>query len=81
MVDYFRKRLEEVGAAIMIVDHGYCYSCYTQDPNGMIVEISTIVPNGLPILEAAAKTAAADLSRWLDGVRESNNRWRGTTKT
>jgi glyoxylase I family protein len=65
----------------MMVDHGYCYSCYTEDPNGMIVEISTIVPNGIPILETAEKTAAVDLARWLDGVREPNNRWRGTTKT
>jgi glyoxylase I family protein len=34
-VDYFRKRIEEAGAPVEIVDHGYCYSCYTQDPNGI----------------------------------------------
>ena len=41
-VDYFRKRIEEAGGQIMMVDHGYCYSGYTSDPNGLVVEISTI---------------------------------------
>jgi hypothetical protein len=63
-----------------MVDHGYCYSCYTFDPNGMVVEISTIVPNGIEILEDAAASAEPDLKAWLDGVHESNNRWRGKTE-
>ncbi|WP_323051320.1 VOC family protein [Caballeronia mineralivorans] len=79
-VDYFRKRIEEAGGQITMVDHGYCYSCYTFDPNGMVVEISTIVPNGIEILEDAAASAEPDLKVWLDGVHESNNRWRGKTE-
>jgi glyoxylase I family protein len=79
-VDYFRKRIEEAGAPVEIVDHGYCYSCYTQDPNGMVVEISTIVPNGIEILEQSAVTAETDLKNWLAGVHDSNNQWRGKTK-
>jgi glyoxylase I family protein len=79
-VDYFRKRIEDAGCQVMMVDHGYCYSCYTHDPNGMVVEVSTIVPNGIGILEQAALTAGADLQTWLAGVHESNNRWRGKTK-
>jgi catechol 2,3-dioxygenase-like lactoylglutathione lyase family enzyme len=71
--------LEAAGYPANVVDHGYCYSVYTQDPNGMIVEVSTIVPNGIEILEKAARTADADLTRWLAGARSSNNTVRGTT--
>jgi glyoxylase I family protein len=80
-VDYFRARLEAAGHQVTMVDHGYCYSCYTEDPNGMMVEVSTIVPNGIAILEEAARTAEHDLANWLEGVRESNNQWRGKTNT
>jgi hypothetical protein len=79
-VDYFRKRIEEAGHPVEIVDHGYCYSCYTQDPNGMVVEISTIVPNGIEILEQSALTAEADLENWLAGVRDPNNFGAGRQK-
>jgi glyoxylase I family protein len=79
-VDYFRKRIEEAGGQIMMVDHGYCYSGYISDPNGLVVEISTIVPNGIEILEQAAVSADTDLKTWLDGVHDSNNRWRGKTE-
>ncbi|MES2263639.1 MAG: VOC family protein [Pseudomonadota bacterium] len=78
-VDHFRARIEAAGGKTMMVDHGYCYSCYTHDPNGMVVEVSTIVPDGVAILEESARTAEHDLMAWLDGVRESNNRWRGHT--
>lgn len=78
-VKYFMKRLADANHPIMEVDHGYCYSAYTQDPNGMIVEISAIVPDGDRILAEAATTAATDLEAWLDGIRDTNNKWRGTT--
>jgi hypothetical protein len=47
----------------------------------MMVEVSTTVPNGIAILEEAARTAEHDLGNWLEGVRESNNQWRGKTNT
>ena len=45
-----------------------------------MVEISTIVPNGIEILQQSALTAEADLENWLAGVRDPNNLWRGKTK-
>jgi catechol 2,3-dioxygenase-like lactoylglutathione lyase family enzyme len=79
-VKAIKAQLDAANVSSFIVDHGYCYSCYTQDPNGMMVEFSAIVPNGYSILEASAKTADADLKHWLEGVREANNRWRGHTE-
>jgi catechol 2,3-dioxygenase-like lactoylglutathione lyase family enzyme len=79
-VDSFKTRLEAAGYPVMMVDHGYCYSVYTQDPNGMVVEVSSIVPNGEAILAKAADSAAQDLASWLEGVRESNNAYRGHTR-
>jgi glyoxylase I family protein len=78
-VDAFRDRLEAAGHPFTMVDHGYCYSVYTEDPNGMMVEVSTIVPNGEAILAEAAVNAERDLAAWFDGVRDSNNRFRGHT--
>jgi catechol 2,3-dioxygenase-like lactoylglutathione lyase family enzyme len=76
----FKQRLTEAGLPALEVDHGYCFSVYTQDPNGMVVEVSTIVPNGEAILAEAASTAERDMKAWLSGLREGNNRWRGNTK-
>lgn len=78
-VDAFRDQLEAAGHPFTMVDHGYCYSVYTEDPNGMMVEVSTIVPNGEAILAEAAANAERDLAAWFDGVRDSNNRYRGHT--
>jgi hypothetical protein len=75
----FKQRLSEAGLPGLEVDHGYCFSVYTQDPNGMVVEVSTIVPNGEAILAEAASTAERDMKAWLSGLREGNNRWRGNT--
>lgn len=75
-----KHRLDEHGLANWEVDHGYCFSVYTSDPNGMIVEVATFVPNGESILAAAADTAEADMQSWLQGVRATNNQWRGRTK-
>jgi catechol 2,3-dioxygenase-like lactoylglutathione lyase family enzyme len=78
-VDAYRDRLQAAGFPVTMEDHGYCYSVYTEDPNGMIVEVSTIVPNGEAILAEAAANAERDLAAWFDGVRDSNNRFRGHT--
>jgi catechol 2,3-dioxygenase-like lactoylglutathione lyase family enzyme len=75
----FKAKLQAAGVEFIEVDHGYCYSVYTTDPNGMVVEVSTIVPNGDVILAEAAATADAQMKAWLAGVKEGNNRWRGHT--
>ena len=80
-VDCFKAKLEAAGYEFVVEDHGYCYSVYTTDPNGMIVEVSTIVPNGAEILAESAATAEAQMKAWLEGEKSGNNRWRGHTDT
>ena len=76
----FERKLTAAVHQCLLIDHGYFYSVYTTDPNGMNVEVSTIVPDGPAILARAALTADADLKAWLEGIRQGNNQWRGTTK-
>ncbi|MCB9763788.1 MAG: VOC family protein [Alphaproteobacteria bacterium] len=72
----YRDRLKAEGIDHMLIDHGYCYSIYMHDPNGMQVELTTKVPQTVEIMERHAKTAHADLERWLAGVTEANNQYR-----
>ncbi|NVB37595.1 VOC family protein [Pseudenhygromyxa sp. WMMC2535] len=71
-----RDRLQAAGYDHMVIDHGYCYSVYLHDPNGMQVELTTKVPETVEIMERHAKTARADLDKWLAGVTEANNAYR-----
>jgi glyoxylase I family protein len=72
----FRDRLEAAGYEHMLIDHGYCYSIYMHDPNGMQVELTTRVPETDEIMERHAKTAHEDLRKWLEGVTVANNDFR-----
>jgi len=72
-----RARLEAAGVPIREVDHGYCYSLYIHDPNGLQVELAVDVPNTEEIMAEARLTARATLDNWLAGAREGNNPWRG----
>jgi catechol 2,3-dioxygenase-like lactoylglutathione lyase family enzyme len=72
----WEARIKEAGVPVMRIDHGYCYSIYFHDPNGMEVEITTRVPKTREIMDDARRTAHATLARWLEGVTEANNRWR-----
>ncbi|MCA9553001.1 MAG: VOC family protein [Myxococcales bacterium] len=69
----YKDRFESEGYPHMLIDHGYCYSIYVHDPNGMQVELTTKVPETIEIMERHAKTAHEDLKRWLAGVTEANN--------
>jgi catechol 2,3-dioxygenase-like lactoylglutathione lyase family enzyme len=69
-------RIEGADIPVMRIDHGYCYSIYFHDPNGMEVEITTRVAKTAEIMAAANQTAHATLAKWLEGVTEANNRWR-----
>lgn len=75
-VDEVGDRLETAGFPVLRIHHGYCYSVYTKDPNGMNLELSSYVAGGPEILAEAAATADADMRRWLAGTRDGNNRWR-----
>jgi len=72
----YRDRLEAAGYEHMLIDHGYCYSIYMHDPNGMQVELTTRVAATDEIMERHAKTAHEDLKKWLAGVTVANNAYR-----
>ena len=59
-----------------VLEHGYCRSLYTEDPNGMLLEFTVDVPE----VDDIAKTRSADahdtLKRWLAGDHTSNNMYR-----
>lgn len=46
------------------INHGFCYSLYVRDPNGMLVEFVSDAANELEINEAAAAAAHAELAKW-----------------
>lgn len=72
-------RLEESGwkpEETYVLEHGYCRSLYTSDPNGLLLEFTLDAP-GVEEGEAARRnTARAELASWLAGDHQSNNTWR-----
>jgi catechol 2,3-dioxygenase-like lactoylglutathione lyase family enzyme len=76
-VDRARAKFDELGLEYTILDHGYCYSIYTRDPNGMTVELTSNVEVTAEVMAERKATAHEDLRNWLAGVYENNNRWRG----
>jgi catechol 2,3-dioxygenase-like lactoylglutathione lyase family enzyme len=59
-----------------VLEHGYCRSLYTTDPNGMLLEFTVDVPNVGEIGATRQATATEDLKRWLGGDHSSNNTYR-----
>lgn len=72
----YRDKLAAANYPHMLIDHGYCYSIYMHDPNGMQVELTTRVPETDAIMERHARTAHEDLKKWLAGVAIANNEHR-----
>lgn len=72
----FKDRLETAGHECMLIDHGYCYSVYFHDPNGMQVELTCDVPETDAIMSKHRATAHEDLEKWLAGVHKANNEFR-----
>ncbi len=57
--DATQKRLREKLVAaghkiVMDFDHGWCFSVYVRDPNGILVELCADKPGGIPIDPAEA---------------------------
>jgi catechol 2,3-dioxygenase-like lactoylglutathione lyase family enzyme len=68
-----RARLEGADIAVWDADHGYTYSIYVTDPDGLLVEFSADPP-GIEAVNAEQRTTAhASLARWMAGGREANN--------
>ena len=59
-----------------VLEHGYCRSLYTEDPNGMLLEFTCDAPGADKISADRAKDAHATLKRWLAGDHTSNNTYR-----
>ena len=58
-----------------MLEHGYCRSLYTEDPNGMLLEFTVDVPEADQSRSAAAD-AHETLKRWLAGDHTGNNPYR-----
>jgi glyoxylase I family protein len=74
--DEIKQRLEGAGFAPFVLDHGFCTSLYVKDPNGLMLEFTVDRKNGSEIAAEMATTAHADMRRWMNGDRTTNNRWR-----
>ncbi|MHB8883578.1 MAG: VOC family protein [Methylovirgula sp.] len=75
----FKHRLEDAGVESFLTDHGYCYSVYFHDPNGMQVELTTSVEQTAPMMQAAGQNAHEVMNRWrAEEEMVSNNAQRGT---
>jgi catechol 2,3-dioxygenase-like lactoylglutathione lyase family enzyme len=59
-----------------VLEHGYCRSLYTNDPNGMILEFTCDVDGYEDINVDRAQDAHETLKRWLAGDHSSNNNYR-----
>ncbi|MFE2317239.1 VOC family protein [Streptomyces sp. NPDC059441] len=59
-----------------VLEHGYCRSLYTTDPNGLLLEFTLDTP-GIEDSDAERRaTAHAELASWLAGDHVSNNTYR-----
>ena len=75
-VSAFKDKLEKSGYPCMLIDHGYCYSVYFHDPNGLQVELTCNVPETDEIMARHRATAHQDLEDWLEGLATGNNNYR-----
>jgi glyoxylase I family protein len=77
--DQIAQRLKDAGwkpEETYVLEHGYCTSLYTSDPNGLLLEFTYDTPGVEESDEQRRKTAHADLKAWLEGQHESNNNYR-----
>jgi glyoxylase I family protein len=59
-----------------VLEHGYCRSLYTTDPNGLLVEFTADAANADEISADRQADAHETLKRWLAGDHTSNNDYR-----
>lgn len=75
---HFKQKLAEAGIEAFETDHGYCYSIYFYDPNGLQVELTTNVPVTKEMMDEAARTAHDTLRKWMaEDDLATNNTHRG----
>jgi glyoxylase I family protein len=59
-----------------VLEHGYCRSLYTEDPNGLLLEFTVDVAGAEEISAERRADAHETLKRWLAGDHTSNNVYR-----
>jgi glyoxylase I family protein len=70
---HLRRGLEAAGFNVWEADHGYTYSIYVSDPNGLLIELSAD-PDDVEAIDARQREGAhAALAGWMAGRREPNN--------
>ncbi len=72
-IQYFKQRLADEGISAFETDHGYCYSIYFHDPNGMQVELTTLVPDTDEMMGSALTNAHEILDLWMKEEDVSTN--------
>jgi catechol-2,3-dioxygenase len=70
------ERMDRAGVRHRLINHGYCRSLYTNDPDGLAVEFTADTEDAEEINRIRLADAHAELKRWLAGDRSSNNAWR-----
>ncbi len=73
------RRLADAGwrpEGTYVLEHGYCRSLYTEDPNGMLLEFTVDAPGAEQIAKDRAADAHETLARWLAGDHTSTNTYR-----
>ena len=71
--DAIRARLKAAGLEPWEADHGYTYSIYVTDPDGLLVEFSADPPHVGEIDRRQRASAHASLAAWMAGGRAPNN--------
>ncbi|HMK11716.1 MAG TPA: VOC family protein [Acidimicrobiales bacterium] len=74
--DAIERRLAAKGETPRVVDHGYCRSLYTRDPNGLFLEFTVDADNVDEIARERSADAHETLKRWLAGDHTTNNTYR-----
>jgi len=77
--DKIAQRLKETGwkpDETYVLEHGYCRSLYTSDPNGLLLEFTADAEGIEASNEERRATAHETLRAWLAGDHESNNTYR-----
>ena len=66
-LEALKVALESHGHLTAGINHGFCYSLYVRDPNGMLLEFVSDAPNELVLYERAAGLAHRELASWCKG--------------
>lgn len=72
--NHFRKKLEAEGYKVFEMDHGFCYSIYVDDPNGVHMEISCNTEEYEDHLARAEHVSRRQLDTWMASRLKSNGK-------